>query len=273
MNVFINVGDVALQKTRMHSKCRSVCHFGTSVCGAIAIFSPPSADYLTAVAALACQLIALAFKYSAQYYHELAREASRKALIIDGSGVSEDTLETSQLLKRCLDLEASACSQVRPSPDYFASKSPPGLLRLRDNLRESMFFPEDLFRRAAQQILWVLVIPTAAILLGLLTIPVVKAGAALGFGRFGIILLLFLSEIELVEQYLSWSRTAEKCRILDVRLKSTRDLSVPLIVCRLLCGHSPRTAGPTEHLRTAMEEVAGNLGQARDGMMSVTVAL
>jgi hypothetical protein len=142
-----------------------------------------------------------------------------RGLLLDALGSTTEHIDLADLVNRISsDARARAVGSV--DPNYFASKSPQGVVRLRDHLQENAFWGKCLYGAAADRYSRLLgAFGVAAIAVALVAIPLAPHGQSLVVARILVTALSFGAALTQINEILSWRSAKSKIETVDRRLE------------------------------------------------------
>lgn len=198
------------------SRQLQVVTFAASVAS---IFVSSQYAYYPALIALISQGLSWTFRVHASHQQSIGDEGRMRGLLIDALGSTTEHIDLADLVNRISpDARARAVGSV--DPDYFASKAPPGLVRLRDHLQENAFWGKSLYGAAGDQYSKLLgAFGVAAIAVVLIAIPLAPHGQSLVVARVLVTALTFGAALTQINEILSWRSAKSKIETVDRRLE------------------------------------------------------
>jgi hypothetical protein len=148
-----------------------------------------------------------------------------RGLLLDALGATTEHIDLADLVNR-IGPEAQARATRSINPDYFASKAPQGVVRLRDHLQENAFWGKYLYAEAAGWYSRALgAFGAAAIAVALIAIPLAPHSQSLTVARVLVTALSFGAALTQINEILSWRSARSKIETVDRRLEVLSSLS------------------------------------------------
>lgn len=202
--------------------------------------------YALAGLSLLVQVLAWSRRSAGQRHHSYAQQIDWRAHIIDGLGETPgDGLDTSRMKQGAHEDAVKRAEEAcwKPEePRHFLSELPKGWERLRENLAQTAFVTESLYRSSAaraNRIFWLLFVIVLSVGISAL---VLVGTADLNATKAFLVVLGFLPTWDAYGRAQSWGWAAERVSRVSLRLESAD--SVPRLVEILsdfivACGMTP----------------------------------
>ena len=235
---------------------RAFFRWGTLLLGVAAValprFSHPSLskaaiakwELVLAAAVLATEVAGVVCALYGDHLHSLAREGMRKAVLLDAFGKTAESIELSYLRQRFGSAIAGRARSMRKDEPYYYSTLPHGVGRLVENLQESAFYSSHLFFSAAKRSLVLFVVPSAAILVLSLLLPLVAEPLGFTIARTLVAMMLFFAASESLAEAGAFLRAARSARDTDRRLEGLGDASQEVILAAFADYSAMSSAAP-----------------------------
>ncbi len=181
--------------------------------------SPTTSTELTAI--MHAQLKVASDCYRISRYLQVAgigEELRRRSLLLDALDPFDQAFDLAELLRKVSDRVRDQ-AKGRLTPDYYASRSQLGLVRLRDHVRENAFWNKCLYHEAAQRATKLLigsVLVAAAVMM--IAIATVSRDTTIVLARIFVAFLAFVVAYSLFSDSLAWRSAARTMELLDGRL-------------------------------------------------------
>lgn len=178
--------------------------------------------YACAIGALVLQVARWCLQRVGADRHALGNAVKRRGIVLESLGDTGDAADI-RILRGLAGIEAAAAAQqmLKSSANraYYASGATVGLSRLLDNLQESAFFSQCLYRKAATREFWKFGLTVVGLLIAVLLVALYsprQIGPVLGNA-----LLLFAATLVTIDQLgqaISWHQAAQSVERVDRRL-------------------------------------------------------
>jgi hypothetical protein len=200
----------------LRSRQLQVVTFTASV---VSIFVSSQYAYYPALFALISQGVSWTLRIHASSQQSIGDEGRMRGLLLDALGPTTEHIDLADLVNRISsDAQARAVRSV--DPNYFASKAPQGVVRLRDHLQENAFWGKCLYGSAADRYLRLLgAFGVAAIAVILVAIPLAPHNQSLVVARLLVTALSFGAALTQINEILSWRSAKSKIETVDRRLE------------------------------------------------------
>ena len=198
------------------SRVLQIVTFTSSV---VSIFATSRFAYYPAVLALGSQGLSWALRIQASNHQSIGEEGRMRGLLLDALGQTTEYIDLADW-ENSVGANAQRRAEQSVDPNYFASNSHEGVVRLRDHLQENAFWGKHLYADAASQysrILTAFVI--VAITSGLVAIPLAPHDQSLVAARVLVTALSFGAALTQINEILSWRSAQAKIEIVDRRLE------------------------------------------------------
>jgi len=198
------------------SRQLQVVTFATSVAS---IFISGQYAYYPALVALISQGLSWTLRARAGHQQSTGDEGRMRGLLLDALGPTTEHIDLANLVNR-ISSGARARATESVDPNYFASKAPPGVVRLRDHLQENAFWGKSLYGAAADRYSRLLgAFGVAAIAVVLIAIPLAPHGESLVLARVLVTALTAGAALTQINEILSWRSAKSKIETVDRRLE------------------------------------------------------
>jgi hypothetical protein len=206
-------------RAKVLHRMRLGAHVVGLLAGLGALFAPAPWAYVLSLVVLLAEGVAWFLRHNANQQQSAAEEARRRGLLIDALGIDEEPLDTTDLRRR-FSSHLEAAAQNFEDENYYASKEPPGLERLRTHLQESAFWSKGLYEAAAQRSfrIWG-VVAVSVVLVSYFAQPFAAAATAEVAVKAMVIFLTFLPATDGFGQGLGWATAAKQAEAIDRRLE------------------------------------------------------
>jgi len=155
----------------------------------------------------------------------LGDEGRMRGLLIDALGSTTEHIDLANLVQQVTPRARGRMAQSL-DPDYFASKSPNGIRRLRDHLQENAFWGKCLYDAAAAKYTKFLIIfGIFAAIAAFIAIPFAPRGQSLTFARVLVTALTFGAALTQFNEISAWRSAKNKIEMVDRRLEALAGLS------------------------------------------------
>jgi hypothetical protein len=202
-----------------------ILQIATFIASIVSVFVSSKYAYYPALLALMSQGAAWALRIRASSQQSVGDEARMRGLLLDAIGSTTEHIDLADLVHR-IGSEARARAVKSVDPNYFASKAPQGVVRLRDHLQENAFWGKSLYADAANRYSRLLgAFAVAAIAVVLIAIPLAPHDQSLIVARVLVTALSFGAALTQVNEILSWRSAKSKIEIVDRRLEVLAPLS------------------------------------------------
>jgi hypothetical protein len=163
--------------------------------------------------------IAWWLRVSGEALHGRAEAAKRAALLCNAYGSSE-SIDASDLRASLPDSIHARAANLE-TPQYYASKQPPGPARLRELLQESAFFSKHLFAAASRSALLLGLLPVVGLVAAIvLAAPFSNSPTTLLLTRLLVAVLSLLISADVLGHALSWHSSSQLANRVDHALDS-----------------------------------------------------
>lgn len=191
----------------------------TFVASAVSIFVYSQYAYYPALVALISQGLSWTLRIRASRQQSIGDEGRMRGLLLDALGSTTEHIDLADLVNRISpDARARAVGSV--DPDYFASKAPQGILRLREHLQENAFWGKSLYGASADRYSRLLIaFGIGALAVTLVAIPLAPHGQSLVAARVLVTALSFGAALTQINEILSWRSAKAKIETVDRRLE------------------------------------------------------
>lgn len=204
------------------SRQLQVVTFAASV---ISIFVSGQYAYYSALVALISQSLSWTLRIHASGQQSIGDEGRMRGLLLDALGATTEHIDLANLVNR-ISSDARARAVESVDPNYFASKAPQGVARLRDHIQENAFWGKCLYGAAADRYSKLLTaFGAAAIAVVLVAIPLAPHGQSLVVARVLVTALSFGAALTQINEILSWRSAKSKIETVDRRLEVLATLS------------------------------------------------
>lgn len=204
------------------SRQLQVITFAASV---VSIFVSSQYAYYAALVALISQGLSWTLRIHANGQQSIGDEGRMRGLLLDALGATTERIDLANLVNR-ISSDARARAVASVDPNYFASKAPYGVVRLRDHLQENAFWGKCLYGAAADRYSRLLIaFGVAAIAVVLVAIPLAPHGQSLVVARVLVTALSFGAALTQINEILSWRSAKSKIETVDRRLEVLATLS------------------------------------------------
>lgn len=211
------------------SRWLQVATFTSSV---ISIFVSSHYAYYPALFALISQGASWSLRIRASSQQSLGDEGRMRGLLLDALGPTTEYIDLADLVNH-IGSGARARAAESVDPDYFASKSPQGVVRLRDHLQENAFWGKCLYREAAEWYSRLLgAFGVAAVAVALIAIPLAPPGQSLTLAQVLVTAISFGAALTQVNEILSWRSAKSKIETVDRRLEVLSGFSETELISR-----------------------------------------
>lgn len=191
----------------------------------ISIFISNQYAYLAVVVALVSQATSWGLRFRAGRQRAVGDEGRMRGLLIDALGSTTEHIDLANLVHRITPRARSRLSRSL-DPDYFASKSPSGVGRLRDHLQENSFWGKCLYEAAALVYTRLLIaFGVLAALIALIAIPLAPHDQSLILAKVLVTALTFGAALTQSNEIIAWRSAKDKIEIVDRRLEALANLS------------------------------------------------
>lgn len=191
----------------------------TFIASVASVFAPSKYTYYPALFALISQGVSWALRIRASGQQSLGDEGRMRGLLLDALGATTEYIDLADLVNRIgPDVRMRASRSV--DPNYFASKSPQGVVRLRDHLQENAFWGKCLYRDAADWYFRLLsAFGAVAVAVVLIAIPLASRDQSVILARILVTALSFGAALTQINEIFSWRSAKSKIEIVDRRLE------------------------------------------------------
>lgn len=196
--------------------------------------------YALAIAALVTEASAWLSRVIGERRHSLAEEARRRALLADALDRPIEALALRDLGTR-FSKRARRVAATFDDAHYYASDAPPGLERLREQMRESAFWSRCLYASAAKFTLIIAAVLIVLVVVALLVVAGSDSEVGLVVARIGVVFLSFLVASDVLTHALAWFEAASKSREIYLLLASPLTETAQAIA--IFSDYSVATAG------------------------------
>lgn len=222
---------IALANVELSSSARiynlsrqlQIVTFAFSV-GSILISNPYT--YIPALLALATQVSSWRCRHWAGQRHGHGEEGRMRGLLLDALGSTSEKIDLANWLNQISDKTRRSAHQNPSGADYFASKSPKGMQRLRDHLQENAFWGKCLYgATATRYTTWLIAIGVAITAAVLVAIPLTSDTQGIVLARILVAVLASGAFATQVSEISAWRSAESKIDALDRRLETLESLS------------------------------------------------
>jgi hypothetical protein len=192
----------------------------TFIASVASIFVSSQYAYYAALCALITQGASWALRVHSGRQQSVGDEGRMRGLLLDALGSTTEHIDLADLVNR-ISSDARERAVASVDSDYFASKAPQGVVRLRDHLQENAFWGKCLYEAAAAQyskLLGAFGIATVAV--ALVAIPLAPHGQSLVVARVLVTALTFGAALTQINEILSWRSAKTKIETVDRRLEA-----------------------------------------------------
>jgi hypothetical protein len=175
--------------------------------------------YALALLALISQASAWGMRYFARARQANGEEGRMRGLLYDGLGSTDEHLDLANLENR-ISRGAHDRASASTDPEYFASKAPSGLVRLREHLRENAFWNKCLYGAAVKRHGTLLAAFVAAILIAAATaVPLAPSGWSLKGATVLVTALTLGAGVTQLNEILAWRGAESRMDAVGRRLE------------------------------------------------------
>jgi hypothetical protein len=204
------------------SRQLQIATFAASI---VSIFVSSQFAYYPALVALISQGLSWTLRIRASSQQSTGDEGRMRGLLLDALGETTEYIDLANWVNSISeDVRARAVQSV--DPNYFASKTPQGIVRLRDHLQENAFWGKYLYGAAADRYTKLLsAFGVAAVVVVLIAIPLAPHNESLIVARILVTVLSFGAALTQINEILSWRSAKSKIETVDRRLEVLATLS------------------------------------------------
>ena len=158
------VAQVTRTEAQKYLKFRLYTNYFSVILTCISLLFPIQIGWIVIGLSGAFQGFSLILKGITKKYHDLSREAQRRAMIEDSFGKVIERFDVTELYSKIGDNLLKDAESYNLSGDYYSSTKIYGYERFRDNIQESSFFSRNLLDFELRRLTWKLAITVTTVI-------------------------------------------------------------------------------------------------------------